>query len=1434
MSETDDLRERLLRKLLADRGHALPDGPAVPRRAPDAVVPLTSAQRRLSTLDRLGEGSAYLVPAVLRVSGPLDADRLEAALRAVVARHEALRTALLPDRQEVRAAVPVLARHDVTAGELPGAVAAETARPFDLDRPPLLRAALFRLGPDEHVLTVVAHHAVCDDRSLGIVLGDLATAYGGGSLPAPSLGFGDYAVWREGRNPAARVAELEAYWAGALDGAPAALDLPLDRPRPAAPSGRGDSVPCELPAGLTGGVRALARETGCTPYMVLLAGFAAVLARYAGQDDVVIGSPVTDRPVTELDDVVGMFVDTVPLRVDLAGEPTGRELLARVRETCVAGFDAAHLPLDRILELAAPRREPGRHPLFQVMFVLNPAGGPTSLPGVDVAPLGLGSTPARFDLTLVVTDGDALSAQLDFAADLFAPATVRALGAQLGALLGELVADPDRPVADLPLLPAPVEVLPAAATAPPVHELFAARVAAAPDAPAVVDAAGTLSYAELDARSTALAGALAAQGVGAETVVGLAAAASADAITGILAVLKAGGAYLPLDPAHPPERLAALLAEAGAPVLLGALVPGFAGVTLGLDAAGAPGPAVTVHSAQTAYVVFTSGSTGRPKGVAVPHSALTNLAVAFADLHGFGPGTRLLMVPPLSFDASVGDVFPALVSGAALVLHPAPGSVPGPELAAFCAEHGVTAVDTASALWQQWVRDGAAFPGVDTMMVGGEAVPAAAVAAWAALTGGRAALHNHYGPTEGTVCATTYRTVDGSELDGAALPAGRPLPGVRVHVLDGRLRPVPVGVPGEVHLGGVGVARGYLGRPDLTAAAFVPDPYAGSPGGRLYRTGDRARWRPDGELEFLGRVDRQVKLRGHRVELGEVEAAVAGAPGVREAVVVAERDADGAAVRLLAYVVPAGAAPSAADLRAHAARTLPAAVLPGAWTVLPELPLTRHGKVDLAALPAPAPVAGVEEAPRTGTDATLAKLWEEAFELPAVGTVADFFELGGHSLLVPALTARIRSVCGVALPARALFEAPRLADLATAVDRLRAGTAVAATGPDLRAEAVLPADVAATLPPAADGPVLLTGGTGMLGVRLLADLLEHGTGEVLCLVRAPSAGAGAARLRDALAARGRWRDEWAGRVVAVPGDLTSVRFGLSEGDWDALAERAGTVLHSAALINILFPYDRLAPVNVAGTVEVLRLAAARRLKPVHFVSTLGVFFARTFAGQVVTEAAAPADPDGLVSTFAQSKWVADALVRQARERGVPASVHRLARVTGDSRTGESKVDDLFCRELRTWVQLGCAPVTGDALDVVPVDHVAAGIGHLVRTPGARGRDFHHRPSRLLPHDELVAAVREAGHPLDLVDDDEFTRRLVAAVAAGREIAISAFTGLGGLATGADAPILDSTATEAELAAAGILPPPADRTLIRRYLDHLLRAGVLPAPPGGAP
>ncbi|MGI5282890.1 non-ribosomal peptide synthetase [Nonomuraea polychroma] len=1353
---------------------------------------MSRAQERLWFLDRLSGGDAsYNIAVAERFTGPLDVEALRRAFTELVSRHEALRT-VFPEMDGepapvVRPAGPVAIEYvDTTEDGLPGLLAERSNQPFDLAGGPLMRVSLLRTAEHEHVLLLMLHHIICDAWSLERILyPELSGLYAqfATGRPAPPRGaapsYSDYARRQRDQDHGRELA----FWRAELAGAPA-LQLLADRSRPTAPTGAGDLVIQRMPVELWHRVRALARAERCTPFIVLLAAYQTLLSRYTGQDDFCVGTPVAGRDEVEFEQVVGLFVNTIAIRADLTGDPAVSDLVKRVRRRTLRALMHGGAPYDEVV--AEVRGSRNQTPLLQTLLNLDNPGEdleagvePLRLAGLQRTPVVSGLAPVKFDLAVdVVVSGTQLQVMFTYSTDLFERDTVWRMGVHLRRLLEEMTARPQARLSELRMLP-PEErpaVLPAPSVSEPLprlEELIARQVARTPDAPAVVTSAGVITYAELDARAAALAGEL---DVAPGSLVALRMKASPEAMVALLAVLKSGAAYVPVDPGQPPARTRAVLEPCAA-------VIDDAGVTR------LPGRAVQEGAA---YVIYTSGSTGVPKGVVVGHRTVARLATAFRDVHGFGPGQRVLMVPPLSFDASAGDIFPALISGAALVLHPDPASLTGETMLRLCADLGVTMVDTASALWQQWVEDLSGHDHVDpghltTMMVGGESVPVDRLRTWARLTGGRVAFYNHYGPTEATVCATVYRTVDGSELAGRAhLPIGTALPHVRAYVLDRHGNPAPIGVPGELYLGGDCVAMGYLGRPELTAERFLPDPFAP---GTMYATGDLVRRRADGTLDFLGRTDRQLKVNGVRIEPGEVEAACLAHPGVREAVVAAP------AGRLVAYLV--GEPMSAAELRAFLAGRLPLAMTPATVVMLDALPLTPHGKIDHRALPEPGNAAPPYETPRTPAEEAVAAVWTELLGTRA-GRRDNFFDLGGHSLLTPRMVARLADKTGVRVPLATFFACADLAELAGVID----GQAPAAA-PDLREEAVLPGDFAVAGGPRRSGPgrILLTGATGFLGAHLLADLLTHSEATVHCLVRGPGE-----RVRNSLAAHGLWREEFAGRIVAEPGDLTR--------DLPDLPDEIDLIVHSGGLVDFVRPYGRLKAANVGGTLAVLRLAA-RAATPVHVVSTLGVYLVP--GERVVREGDPLPDPGRLHLGYDQSKWVADRLAAQARDAGLPVSIHRPARVAG----GPAR-DDFLARFLATCVVLGSVP-DGEHLDMAPVEHVAAAIGLLARS-GTQG-DFHYHNPRTLGSAELAAGLAARGLPVRVVPGAEWRAEARGRLTAGESLPLAPFPAF--LAEYGDegAPRFDCTATEGLLAAAGLVCPPAS-ALLDTYLAELMRGGGL--------
>ncbi|HEX6912045.1 MAG TPA: amino acid adenylation domain-containing protein, partial [Longimicrobium sp.] len=994
------------------------------------ALPLSFAQERLWFLSRLEPESAfYNIPAALRLRGTLDTPALERALGETVRRHEVLRTVFRDGGGgTVQVVVPfaglALPVEDLSAlpadareAEAERRAALDAARPFDLAAGPVFRARLLRLGEDDHVLLLCMHHVAADEWSLRVFfreLGALYAAFRDGvrlALPEPAVQYADFAAWQRAHLRGPLLDGQLAWWTERLAGAPALLELPTDHPRPAVQSYRGARESVQLPAALLARLEALARAEGATLYMVLLAAFKVLLGRWAGSDDVVVGSPVAGHVRREVEELVGFFVTTLVLRTDLSGDPAFREVLRRVRETTLGAWEHQDVPLERVVEALQPERSLSHAPVFQVLFVQSAGWEEETLPGVDARLLEPPVGTSKFDLTLTVgARAGGLHAALEYSTDLFAPGTAARMLGHLERVLEQVAADADLPLSRLELLGADElrlvtqtwNATEAPAPAACVHHLVEAQAARTPRATAVVHGGAALTYAALNERANRLAHHLVRLGVGPEVPVGICLERGTEMIVAVLAVLKAGGAYVPLDPGYPAQRLALMAASSAAPVLLTqqalrGVLPAEGVRVVCVDADGAllareraDNPAVALAPANLAYVLYTSGSTGTPKGVAMPHEALANLvAWHLAEEGGAAPRTTLQFAS-LSFDVSFQEIAVTLASGGTLVLVDDALRRDPDQLLGYLARHGVERLFLPFVALQSLAE--AAFPRPpalalrEVITAGEQLVSTPPVAALVESSPG-CRLVNHYGPTE-THVATAHVLPAESGAWSPLPPIGAPVANTRTYVLDASLRPAPLGVPGELYIGGIQLARGYLRRPALTAERFVPDPVAGG-GTRMYRTGDRARWLADGQLEYLGRADQQVKIRGFRVEPGEVEALLRQHARVADCAVVAREDAPGSR-RLAAYVV--GDA-DAAELRAHLRRGVPEYMVPAAFVPLDRLPLTPSGKLDRRALPAPEPGGAGDGyvAPRNGEEAAVAEIWAELLGVERVGIRDSFF-----------------------------------------------------------------------------------------------------------------------------------------------------------------------------------------------------------------------------------------------------------------------------------------------------------------------------------------------------------------------------------------------------------------------------------------------------------
>ncbi|MEV8633630.1 amino acid adenylation domain-containing protein [Streptosporangium sp. NPDC051023] len=1048
-----------------------------------AALPLSYAQRRLWFLHRMeGPSATYNLPLVVRLRGELDREAFLAAVHDLVARHESLRTFFVEqDGEPVQRIVPAdQARVDVRftecgADEIEATMARALACTFDISTELPLRLNVIQAGPAEQILVMVIHHIAGDGWSLAPLSADLSLAYAArrsgrepGWEPLP-VQYADYTLWQRERlgdsqDPASRISTQLAFWRDALAKLPEELPLPTDRPRPAKATYLGGELPFRTDAWTHMDLQELARRHRATMFMVLQAALAVLLTRLGGGTDIPVGTAVAGRDEEALEDLVGFFVNTLVLRTDTSGRPTFSELLKRVRDADLAAYEHQDFPFEQLVEHLQPTRSLSRHPLFQVFLSLAVGEAPNiHLEGLQSFPRPAETNTAKFDLTFYLSERhDAngspmgLAGTLEYSTDLFEHATAAALSARLSRLLESVAADPDQPIDQIDLL-VPVErrrlltewndtarSLPRAS----VVELIEQQVGRSPDRTAVISEGGTTSYAELNEQANRLARYLLERGVGPEDHVALALVRSERMLVALLAVLKAGAAYLPIAPGTPADRIAFMLDETRPLVLVTDTrttdaVAGSRAIqrvvldeeTTVADVAGrsaenlrpsdlrAPVTAETV-----AYLIYTSGSTGRPKGVVVTRGGLLNYLSDLRERFPLGPGDRVLATTNLAFDVAGQELYLPLLSGAAVVIA-STATVRDPhEVGALIRRHSISFASGTPGLWEM-VRaaDPEALQGL-RIVIGGDRLPRGLAECGAHVV-------NAYGPTETTVYSTFASISTGGGGRPGEPPIGRPIANTQIYILDARLQPVPAGTPGELYIAGAGVARGYLNRPGLTAERFIADPFG--PGGtRMYRTGDLARWASDGQLEFLGRTDHQVKIRGFRIEPGEIEAALTDDPGIAQAVVLAREDENGSeGLRLVGYVVRAAGdgqerpAPDLAGVRARLAGRLPEYMVPSTLVVLDALPLTTNGKIDRVALPTPSRVAALPGTPvpprsRTARAEVLSEIFAEVLGLPAVGADDGFFELGGHSMLAVRLVSRIKAVLGIEVGVRVIFDCP--------------------------------------------------------------------------------------------------------------------------------------------------------------------------------------------------------------------------------------------------------------------------------------------------------------------------------------------------------------------------------------------------------------------------
>jgi amino acid adenylation domain-containing protein/thioester reductase-like protein len=1496
-------------------------GPPILPAPRDGQMLPSFTQEALWFLDQLERGRAtYTIYSPLRIKGQLDVATAERAVNEIVRRHESLRTRFPEsDGRPIQLIEPAQSRplplvdlsllpEDQRESRLREWIAEEMERPIDLQKGPLMRITLLRLSDDDHVAMVSAHHLIYDGWSMAVLQRELAALYGAYSagkespLPELPIQYADFAAWQRQWLQGEQLQRLKDYWVQKLTGV-APVEIPLDHPRPSIRTTRGASRAFDLAPETGKALLEFCRREGVTPFMVLLAAFDVLLHRYSGQEDITVGSPVANRARPETEALIGYFVNVVVLRNDLSGDPTFRELLRRVRQATLDAYDHQEMTLDQVVAAVNPVRDMSRHPLFQVMFALHNFEQPR-LDSFGLTMTGLENGPPMrtsfFDLTLAFwQNGAELRGEWNFSTDLFRTETIDRMAGHYQVLLAAALTQPDRSLGDLPLLGEDerqqllVEWNQTSVDYPReacIHGLFASRAAQTPEALAVVLGDQRWTYRQLNERSSELARYLLRRGVGPETRVGICMDRSPQLLAAVLGVLKAGGAYVPLDPAYTSaaeERLKYVLQDAQVALLLAApelsaSLAAYHENLVVLDGEALPTGSAdffpeepsdllsgTATSQNLAYILYTSGSTGRPKGVMVTHRNLVNAYCGWLREYGLENDVRShLQMASFGFDVFGGDMVRALCSGGKLVICPKEILLDPPRLLELIRREKIDIGEFVPVVMRNLVQylddTQQTLDSMRLVVVGSDAWYVAEHKRTLRLLGTKTRLINSYGLTETTIDSSFFEGDASSLPDAALVPIGRPFANVRLYVLDRRMQPTPIGVPGELYIGGDGVSRGYVDG-NLNAQRFVADSFLpGSPNhsalavqarNRLCRTGDRARFRSDGQIEFLGRADNQIKIRGFRVEPGEIEEILGGHPALGQAAVAARERTPGD-LRLIAYVVgKAGAEPDVNEIKQFLAQRVPDYMIPSAFVALSALPTTASGKVDRKALPAPdwtSAAARVEYvAPRTGTEEQLARIWSEVLQLDRVGVHDNFFELGGNSLLALRLVARVRAALSLDLPLVTLFTAPTVAGLATAVEKIQAEPGaesdLASEPIDWDAEVKLDPDIRVTAdlltPATSPARVLLTGATGFLGAYLLRELLRKTSASVYCLVRAKTVEEAHKRIADNLKQYELRLPQAAGRLIPVCGDLASPRLGLTAEEFASLAASVDAIYHNGAYVNFVYPYPSLRPANVVGTIEVLRLATQVKVKPLHFVSTVSVFDSPHYGAMGTIDEDQPlAELASLQGGYAQSKCVAEKLVRAAGERGLPVTVYRPGRVTADSETGAESLADYTTLLLRLCIEMKTAPATDDRVDMTPVDYVAQAIVGLAMRPESVGKTFHLMNPQPVPVRDVYRAIRASGFELQEVPPDVWRTSAIRWGTHSQDASFMAFSHWLMLMTPSAAttpgvpavsppPLTVASRQSQKVAeAAGVICPLLDVRRLKKQVQFLVRNKLCAAPP----
>jgi len=1387
-------------------------------------LPLSFGEEQMWFLAQVEPGNPfYNEHFTIYLPGSLNQLALEQSFNQIIDRHEILRTNFsVVDGQPIRIVQPTcylslplinlqeIASESDRETEVLRLVTEKARQPFNLTSDSLLRTTLIQLSDTDYRLYITVHHIILDAVSIySVLFPELVALYEAicdrkpSSLPELTVQYADFAYWQWQQLQVELLKPQLAYWKQQLADLPP-LHLPTDNPRPPVQRFRGAMQTLALSKGLTEALKAFSIQENVTLFMTLMAAFKILLYRYSGQEDIPVATVIGGRNRSEIERLIGYFLNTLILRTDLSGFPSFRQLLSREREVALGAYTYQDLPFEKLVEELQPERKLGQNPLFQVMFILEPPLVTLDSKDWKVSQMDIHIGTSKCDLFLQLEEKtEGIIGRFEYDTDLFEAATISRMVGHFITLLESIVANPDQSISKLSLLKIgeQKQLISWNATKTKyssnkcVHQLFEDRVEQNPDAVAVIFEGQQLTYQELNQRANQLAHHLRSLGVVPDAVIGICVERSLEMAIGLLGILKAGAAYLPLDPAYPQERIAYMLENAGVPVVLtqASLLPplleyGIPAICLdrgwkSIAQRPQDNPTTAVLPDHLAYVIYTSGSTGKPKGVAMSHRPLVNLIDWQLQNFAF-PATKTLQFAPISFDVSFQECFSSWCSGGTLVLISDIIRKDAVALLQLLQDEEIERLFLPFIALQHLAevaeKRGTVPHSLREIMTAGEQLQISrAIVNWFTQLKD-CTLHNQYGPSESHV--VTAFTLTASPENWPKLPSiGRPIGNAQIHILDSQLQPVPIGIPGEIYIGGVSLANGYINRPDITSQRFIENPFLNSDelliwrselkensklktqNLKLYKTGDLARYLPDGNIEYMGRIDDQVKIRGFRIELGELETALAQHPNVAKAVVIVREDIPGDK-RLVAYVAASKElASSANELRHFLQEKLPEYMIPNAFVFLEALPLTPSGKVNRRILPAPE--GNREEletafiAPRTPVEEKLAEIWKKILGIERVGIYDSFFDLGGHSLKVTQLMFKVKDAFQVEVSLRQFFEVPTIAGIADAI-ALASQTNSTSTSPqeetiDLNAEAILDP----TISPENINfewdkepyHILLTGATGFLGTHLLNELLKQTHANIYCLVRASNVQQGIEKIQKSLERYLLCNPPISNRIIPVLGDLSQPFLGLASNEFYALASKIDIIYHNGASTNLVYPYSALKAVNVLSMQEILRLACIIKVKPVHFVSTIGVFSSNIYErATVIREQDELPDSESLSEGYDQSKWVAEKLAMTAYSRGLPVYIYRPGFISGDSKMGICNSADLLHRMLKGCIQMGKTPDLDMMIYMTPVDYISQAILHLSKQKELVGKAFHLVNPQPIAWNQLCDFIRSCGCSLERI------------------------------------------------------------------------------------